>query len=217
MAQLIVIVAMFALLWLLFIRPQRRRASPAAAVSGFELGDEILTAGGIYGRRARFGTTTSWWSRSRRRRESAWPRRAVAASSRPTSRTTSRRRSREPERPSRTKRSAANLPSALNRRPHLILVALIVAALIGVGLIAIPGSPLHQAPTLGLDLQGGLEVTLEGGDAEEPAAADSRPRPLGRDPPEPGRQARRRRARDPQAGLEPDRDRPRRASRTRRR
>ena len=49
----------------------------------------------------------------------------------------------------------------MNRRPHLILVALIVAGLIGVGLLAVPGSPVHQEPTLGLDLQGGLEVTLQ--------------------------------------------------------
>ncbi len=40
-------------------------------------------------------------------------------------------------------------------------MALIVAALIGVGLLALPGTPLHQTPTLGLDLQGGLEVTLQ--------------------------------------------------------
>ena len=49
----------------------------------------------------------------------------------------------------------------MNRRPHLTLVALIAAGLIGVGLLAIPGSPLHQSATLGLDLQGGLEVTLK--------------------------------------------------------
>ena len=49
----------------------------------------------------------------------------------------------------------------MNRRPHLTLVALIVAGLIGVGLLAIPGSPLDDKPTLGLDLQGGLEVTLK--------------------------------------------------------
>ena len=49
----------------------------------------------------------------------------------------------------------------MNRRPHLILVALILAGLIGVGLLAVPGSPLHDEPTLGLDLQGGLEVTLQ--------------------------------------------------------
>ena len=49
----------------------------------------------------------------------------------------------------------------MNRRPHLTLVALIVAGLIGVGLLAVPGSPIQQEPTLGLDLQGGLEVTLQ--------------------------------------------------------
>ena len=50
MAQLIVIVAMFALLWLLFIRPQRQRVqAQRQLVSGIGVGDEILTVGGIYG------------------------------------------------------------------------------------------------------------------------------------------------------------------------
>jgi SecD/SecF fusion protein len=47
------------------------------------------------------------------------------------------------------------------RRSHLILVGLIVAALVGVALLAVPGSPLYKKPTLGLDLQGGLEVVLQ--------------------------------------------------------
>jgi SecD/SecF fusion protein len=49
----------------------------------------------------------------------------------------------------------------VTRRSHLIFVGLIVAGLIGVALLAIPGSPLKQEPTLGLDLQGGLEVLLQ--------------------------------------------------------
>jgi SecD/SecF fusion protein len=49
----------------------------------------------------------------------------------------------------------------VNRRSHLILVALIVAGLIGVAALAVPGSPANDEPTLGLDLQGGLEVTLK--------------------------------------------------------
>ena len=49
----------------------------------------------------------------------------------------------------------------MNRRPHLTLVALIAAGLIGVGLLAVPGSPIEQTPTLRLDLQGVLEVTLK--------------------------------------------------------
>jgi len=49
----------------------------------------------------------------------------------------------------------------VNRRSHLILVALIVAGLIGVAALAVPGSPASDEPTLGLDLQGGLEVTLK--------------------------------------------------------
>src|SRR5689334_4249434 len=48
-----------------------------------------------------------------------------------------------------------------NRRSHLILVGLILAALAGVALPAIPGSPAHKKVTLGLDLQGGLEVVLK--------------------------------------------------------
>jgi preprotein translocase subunit SecD len=47
------------------------------------------------------------------------------------------------------------------RRSHLILVGLIVAALIGAALLATPGSPLHKSATLGLDLQGGTEVVLK--------------------------------------------------------
>jgi SecD/SecF fusion protein len=47
------------------------------------------------------------------------------------------------------------------RRSHLILVGLILAALVGVAVLAIPGSPVHKSPTLGLDLQGGLEVVLK--------------------------------------------------------
>jgi len=49
----------------------------------------------------------------------------------------------------------------VNRRSSLIVVGLLVAALVGVALLAIPGSPLERKPTLGLDLQGGLEVTLQ--------------------------------------------------------
>jgi SecD/SecF fusion protein len=48
-----------------------------------------------------------------------------------------------------------------NRRNHLILVGLIVLALVGVAALAIPSSPVHKKVTLGLDLQGGLEVVLK--------------------------------------------------------
>ncbi|HKP18826.1 MAG TPA: protein translocase subunit SecD [Gaiellaceae bacterium] len=48
-----------------------------------------------------------------------------------------------------------------SRRSHLTLFGFILAALIGVGLIAIPGSPAHKKTRLGLDLQGGLEVVLQ--------------------------------------------------------
>jgi SecD/SecF fusion protein len=48
-----------------------------------------------------------------------------------------------------------------DRRRYLLISAVLAAALVVVGLFAIPGSPLQQKPTLGLDLQGGLEVVLK--------------------------------------------------------
>lgn len=51
MGQLIVIVAMLVLAWLLLIRPARRRQVAQQQLhAGLEPGDEILTAGGIFGR-----------------------------------------------------------------------------------------------------------------------------------------------------------------------
>jgi SecD/SecF fusion protein len=47
------------------------------------------------------------------------------------------------------------------RRSYLIVMGLVLAALVGVGLLALPSSPLHKKLTLGLDLQGGLEVVLK--------------------------------------------------------
>jgi SecD/SecF fusion protein len=44
------------------------------------------------------------------------------------------------------------------RRSHLVLMGLILLALVGVALLAVPASPIHRKATLGLDLQGGLEV-----------------------------------------------------------
>ena len=50
MPQLILIVAMFALLWLFLIRPQRARAQAhRELITRVEVGDEILTVGGLYG------------------------------------------------------------------------------------------------------------------------------------------------------------------------
>ena len=41
------------------------------------------------------------------------------------------------------------------------MIALLVAALVGVALLAIPSSPIHKPLRKGLDLQGGLEVVLQ--------------------------------------------------------
>jgi preprotein translocase subunit YajC len=48
--SLIIIVVLFALFWLLLIRPQRRRqAEQSALIESIEVGDEIVTAGGLFG------------------------------------------------------------------------------------------------------------------------------------------------------------------------
>lgn len=47
---LFIIVIAFLLLWLIVVRPQRRRqAQQQQVVSELRVGDEVLTAGGIYG------------------------------------------------------------------------------------------------------------------------------------------------------------------------
>ena len=50
MTGFLIIVVLFALFWLLLIRPQRRRqAEQTALIQNVEAGDEIVTAGGLYG------------------------------------------------------------------------------------------------------------------------------------------------------------------------
>ncbi len=49
----------------------------------------------------------------------------------------------------------------MSRRASLLVLALVVVALAVVAAMSIPGSPLKRDVTLGLDLQGGLEVTLQ--------------------------------------------------------
>jgi SecD/SecF fusion protein len=48
-----------------------------------------------------------------------------------------------------------------DRRKHLTLLLVIVAALVGALMLEVPGSPAHRGATLGLDLKGGLEVVLQ--------------------------------------------------------
>jgi SecD/SecF fusion protein len=47
------------------------------------------------------------------------------------------------------------------RRKYLLIMGVILAALTGAVLLAVPGSPVYRKPVLGLDLQGGLEVVLK--------------------------------------------------------
>ena len=46
------------------------------------------------------------------------------------------------------------------RRNYLLIMGAIGALLVGALFLAVPGSPAYKKPTLGLDLQGGLEVVL---------------------------------------------------------
>jgi len=47
---LIVIVVLFALFWFLLVRPQRRRSTEQVAlIASLQVGDEIVSAGGLYG------------------------------------------------------------------------------------------------------------------------------------------------------------------------
>jgi preprotein translocase subunit YajC len=49
-AALILIVVVLALIWFLFIMPQRRRQSAQTRmIADLEVGDEVLTVGGMYG------------------------------------------------------------------------------------------------------------------------------------------------------------------------
>src|SRR5438128_11626358 len=49
----------------------------------------------------------------------------------------------------------------MSSRRYVFLMGSILAAVVAALLLAVPGSPIHKKPTLGLDLQGGLEVVLK--------------------------------------------------------
>jgi SecD/SecF fusion protein len=57
------------------------------------------------------------------------------------------------------------------RRNYLLIIGAIGVLLVGALFLAVPGSPLYQKPTLGLDLQGGLEVVLQ-------ATAETKSQPI---------------------------------------
>ena len=51
MSFLVVVIVLFVLFWLVVIRPQRRRqVEQSRMIETLDVGDEIVTAGGLYGR-----------------------------------------------------------------------------------------------------------------------------------------------------------------------
>jgi preprotein translocase subunit YajC len=51
LAALVIIVVLLLLMWVLLIRPQRRKQSEQEQLlSNLQVGDEVVTAGGLYGR-----------------------------------------------------------------------------------------------------------------------------------------------------------------------
>lgn len=58
MESIFLIIAMFAVLYFLMIRPQMKRAKEhKAMVDALQKGDEVVTAGGVLGRVAKVGDT----------------------------------------------------------------------------------------------------------------------------------------------------------------
>ena len=154
----LIIIAFF-FLYFVLVRPQKRRQlQQQQMLNAVKVGDEIVTAGGMYGeiREVR--------DDERDRPDRAGPRRSRGATrdcgrQRPPSRRSSRSRSRPAQPPVRR---PGTLPGPVSeRRKYLLLMSAIAAAVVGALLIAIPGSPAYQKPVLGLDLQGGLEVVLQ--------------------------------------------------------
>lgn len=61
MEQLIPIILLFAVFWFLLIRPQQKRTRQhRELLSSIEVGDEVVTAGGIYGRIKRLDDADLW-------------------------------------------------------------------------------------------------------------------------------------------------------------
>mgnify|MGYP001814460079 CR=1 FL=1 len=59
MAGLIVLVVFFVLMWVLFILPQQRRVKAQQEyVASLQVGDDVVTAGGVYGTIAGLTETT---------------------------------------------------------------------------------------------------------------------------------------------------------------
>ena len=154
LAFLIIIIAL-GFLYFVLLRPQKRRqVDSQRMLDSLEVGDEVVTAGGI------FGTITALDEDEVRveiapQLQVRVARRAIGAVVNPRG---DGRRGRAHGLRGRRLRFPGHVS---DRRKHLILMGAIVAALVGAVLLAVPGSPIHRKPTLGLDLQGGLEVVLK--------------------------------------------------------
>ena len=112
-----------------------------------------------------------------------------------------------PRAPRTTREAELTCPRLASRRSHLTLIVLLIAALAGVGAARLcPARRSTARSRKGLDLQGGLEVVLQAQAGrrarQSPPAEMTNSISIMRTP---RRQARRLRAGDHPAGLEPDR------------
>ncbi len=135
MSPLVFFVGILAFFWLLIVLPQRRRRRRQVEVlSHLAPGDEVITVGGLYGSIREVAddhvvldiAPDTAVRAGQERRLGAPGARAGAC---------------------RAPGDLANLrrSTVAERRSHLILVGLILVALIGAALLAVPGSPIHRS------------------------------------------------------------------------
>ena len=196
--SLIILVALFAVLWIVMIRPQRaKQQKQRELLSSVEPGDEILTVGGIYGIVQEIEDEEDGEDLIVEIAEGIHVRvagRAVAtvvkldtedddaadedaedgedgdADPGAADLDDATDPDTAPRLRAERKRRAATFRAHMTRRAATIVVALVALALVGVALLAIPSSPIHKKTTLGLDLRGRARGDAASRAAEGPAA-----------------------------------------------
>ena len=158
----LIIIAFF-FLYFVLVRPQKRRQlQQQQMLNAVKVGDEIVTAGGMYGEVREVRDDDDVIVRIAPEIDVRVARRAIAGVVTPEPEELEAPEEPEPTGPDPRDVRPGTLPEPVSeRRKYLLLMSAIAAAVVGALLIAIPGSPAYQKPVLGLDLQGGLEVVLQ--------------------------------------------------------